>query len=160
MMTAQQKHSKSETLRGMFLFQRGIFENALDGLSDVAALKRISDTSNHMNWLLGHIVHCRFMLAGIVGIRESNPFGNTYWSGIEEKAYPNVSEVVLQMNSISEKLMAKLASLSDEALDATLGPDQPVLGDVISFFSYHEAYHLGQVGMVRKLVGLGSLKSN
>jgi uncharacterized damage-inducible protein DinB len=159
-MVAQQTHVKAETFSGMFQFQHGIFENALDNLSDAIALKSLPGTSNHMNWLLGHIVHCRFMLSGMIGLQQSNPFGNMYWSAVAEAPYPTVEEIARQMTEISKSMTDKIGELSDDELMARANEQTPSLNDIISFFAYHEAYHLGQIGLVRKGVGLGTLKSN
>lgn len=159
-MIEQQTHAKAETFVGMFQFQQGIFENALDNLSDGIALTCIPGIKNHMNWLLGHIVHCRFMLSGMIGLQKSNPFGDTYWTAVAETPYPNIEEIARQMTEISKSITNKIGELSDDDLMARSGKGEPNLNDVISFFAYHEAYHLGQIGLVRKGVGLGTLKSN
>ena len=159
-MKEQKTHSKAEAFSGMFRFQECIFNNALENLTEDLALRRASNNSNHMNWLLGHVLHCRFMLAGMIGLSEINPFGKTYWTAIDDKPYPPVNEISGQLRLISKKLIEKLSSIPDEEMDAKPGVDQSSLADIISFFAYHEAYHLGQIGIVRKMIGLSALKSS
>ena len=158
-MTEQQTQTKADFLAGMFRFQHGIFENALDSLSDDIALKTLQGTKNHMNWLLGHIVHCRYMLSGMIGNGRPNPFGDLYWKGVADVSYPTVAEIAAQMTEVTKLLMEQFAVLSDEDIVVQKN-DETSLSDIISFFAYHEAYHLGQIGMIRKGVGLGTLKSN
>ncbi|GJM34717.1 MAG: hypothetical protein DHS20C18_37180 [Saprospiraceae bacterium] len=159
-MTEKISNSKAETFIGMFQFQGGIFHNALENLEQEDALKRPSENSNHINWLLGHIVHCRYMLANMLGVKAENPFGKTFWTAIENKDYPTIKEVVSQFPEISNKLLDKISSIGNEAFDAKPSPDQPSTADLVSFFIYHEAYHIGQIGYARKLIGLEAMKSH
>jgi uncharacterized damage-inducible protein DinB len=156
----KQKNSKAEVFCGMFQFQGGIYNNALEGLSEKDALGRVLEKSNHTNWLLGHVLHCRYMLANMLGVQESNPFGKIYWGKMDEKNFPSFAEVTKHFPVISIKLIEKLSSLTDTELDAKPTADKPSLTEIISFFVYHEAYHIGQIGLTRKLIGLEPLKSN
>jgi uncharacterized damage-inducible protein DinB len=159
-MTDLKKLSQAKTFIGMLQFQARILNNVFDNLPEEAALKRVSSNANHINWLAGHILHCRFMLAGMIGINETNPFGQTYWLAIDDKAYPGVKEIAAQIPHISEQLIEKLSSLSDDEMDTRPSGNKQSLGEIIAFFVYHESYHLGQIGIVRKIIGLGALKSS
>ncbi|MDN5205573.1 DinB family protein [Fulvivirgaceae bacterium BMA10] len=151
---------KGTTYSGLFQMQGEIFNNAFDKLSDKLALSRASDNSNHINWLLGHVLHCRFMLANMIGLQEVNPLGDQYFKAIEHKDYPGIDEIRQHWPQISEKLLNKISSMSNEDLDTRPAENKPSLSDIISFFIYHEAYHLGQIGIVRKIIGMEALKSN
>jgi uncharacterized damage-inducible protein DinB len=154
----EQKTTKAETFKHMFQFQMGIFNNALENLDDKKALIRMTNNTNHMNWLLGHILHCRYMLLNMLGNNEQNPFGQLYWTAIEDKPYPKIQEVISLMPGISQRLDATLSSLNDEKIEQE-NEDKSSLEGTLVFFAYHEAYHLGQLGLLRKAVGLGALKS-
>jgi len=144
----------------MFKFQGGIYQNALEDLTEELALKRPSNKSNHANWLLGHILHCRYMLANMIGAKAENPFDEVYCDAIENGDYPTVEKVFAQFPIISEKVLDRLSGLTDSELDAKPAHDKPALADIVSFFVYHEAYHIGQLGYVRKLIGLAPMKSH
>ncbi len=159
-MIEQNTKVKAELFATFFQYQAGIFQNALMELTEENVLKRPSDRSNHINWILGHILHCRYMLAGRLGLDVESPFGDTYWKAIEDKKYPKMEEVVNDFPKISEKLIQQIKSKSDEELDHRAAQDQPSLADMLSFFSYHEAYHLGQIGYARKIIGLEAMKSH
>lgn len=154
------ENKKAGVYTTMFRFQEGIFNNAFDALTQEDALKRPSPYTNHINWLLGHILHCRYMLASMIGVQEENPFGTVYWDPITQKQYPSLDRILAEFPLISEKLLSKLAAFTDGELDARPAPDKPSLTEIISFFSYHEAYHIGQIGYVRKYIGMEPLKSN
>ncbi len=159
-MIDQKSQAKAETFSNMFQFQGGIFHNALDNLSEQDALIRPTPHSNHINWLLGHVLHCRFMLGNMLGVKVENPFGETYLKAIEDKTYPSVEEIVEEFPKISEKLIAKIASMTNDELDARPAPDKPSMTEMVSFFVYHEAYHIGQIGYARKAIGLKAMKSH
>ncbi len=153
-------NKKAGVYTAMFRFQEGIFNNAFDNLTPEDALERPSGRSNHLNWLLGHILHCRYMLAALVGVQEQNPFGALFWDPITDVEYPSMEDIRATFPVISEKLLSKLVAFTDEELDAKPVQGQPSLSEIISFFTYHEAYHIGQLGYVRKFIGMGPLKSN
>jgi len=159
-MIDQKSQAKAETFSNMFQFQGGIFHNALENLTEEDALKKPYEHSNHINWLLGHILHCRFMLGNMLGMKADNPFGEIYWTAIEDKAYPSVEEIVKEFPKISEKVIAKIASMTNDELDARPAPDKPSMTEMVSFFVYHEAYHIGQIGYARKAIGLKAMKSH
>ncbi len=153
-------HTKAETFTKMFQFQEGIYNNAFSDLTDEVALERPSKRSNHMNWLLGHILHCRFMLGNMIGIEAKNPFGNVYWDAIEDSAYPSIKEMLAEFPQISKKLEERLSHMTDDELNSKPNPDRPAPAELVSFFVYHEAYHLGQLGYARKIIGMEPLKSH
>ena len=155
-----QTATKADLYDSMFRFQEGIYQNALLGMTEEQALCRPSDKSNHINWLMGHILHCRFMLTNMLGVKAENPFGNRYWSAIDEQEYPALEKVTGLLPAITATLTKKLTSLSDEEFDARPASDKPSVSDIVSFFVYHEAYHLGQIGYARKIIGLDPLQSS
>jgi len=159
-MKAAKNNLKGDTFSGMFQFQSGIYDNAQVDLTEEVALKKASQNSNTINWLLGHILHCRFMLAKMIGVKVENPFGETYWGPLQDKKYPKVKEVVSHFPAVSKKLTSRISSMTNEELDARPAEGQPSLADIISFFAYHEAYHLGQIGFARRAIGLEAMKSN
>jgi hypothetical protein len=159
-MKTQEANVKSELFCHMLEYQGGIFQNAFDNLTDEFALIRPSERSNHSNWLLGHIVHCRFMLAGMIGLEVKNPHEEIYWQAIDNIAYPSIERLNADFKNISSLLINEIGNLTDESLEDNSVAHQPPLAEWISFFAYHEAYHLGQIGYLRKLIGMESLKSN
>lgn len=142
----------------MYRLQERLFNNVTDSMvgNDGA---RPNEQTNHAAWLAGHLVSTRFMLANIFGIEEKEPhpalFGNG--KGIDADAtYPPVSESVASWNAINEKLNPALENVSDEMMAADGPAPVPMgktMGDFLAFIAHHEAYHLGQLGMLRKYFG-------
>ena len=71
--------------------------------------------------------------------------------------YPDMAELQGAWNEISAQLFPALEQATDEDLDRKLDYELPhgentVRGAVV-FFTYHEAWHLGQIAFVRKSTG-------
>lgn len=145
----------------MLNMQAGIFNNAFDGINDKDALKRPNDQVNHINWLLGHLTTCRYMLLNLIGGNASDPNFNIYFKAIaDETKYPALKEIREHWEKVSSVLIEKIESISEEEMETEIPGKGGRPKDFISFFTYHEAYHLGQVGYARKFLALPVLKSN
>lgn len=157
MQTALQ--STGQILAGQFQLQNGIFQNALDKIDDEMALQRPSEQVNHINWLLGHLVTCRYMLANNIGLKIEDPNGKLYFSPITDGPYPKIAEVVSLWKEIGPALLDYMSALSPDELLADLG-NGATKKDIIQFFAYHEAYHLGQIGFACKQLTGEAVKSH
>ena len=64
-------------------FNTGVIINAIDGLDDETAMKKISDNANNANWVLGHLVTSRYVLLGLAGVcMEFTSWGKLYGRGV------------------------------------------------------------------------------
>ena len=156
---------QTQTLTGsayidMFNMQGGIFNNAFDGIKDKDALKRPNDQVNHLNWLLGHIATCRYMLLNLLGGKEADQYFNIYFKALStDTNYPAIAEVKSNFDNATKLLIQKIESIAEEEMETQIPGKGGRPKDFISFFIYHEAYHLGQIGYARKFLGLPVLKS-
>ena len=158
-MNSIQTISVGEVLAGQFQLQNGIFQNALDQLDDALALQRPHPNSNHLNWLVGHLVTCRYMLANHIGLALADPNDKLYFSPIHDGPYPTLKTLTGEWAAISSPLIDFISSLAAEELCADLG-NGASKKDLIQFFAYHEAYHLGQMGYARKQLTGQAMKSH
>jgi hypothetical protein len=122
--------------------------------------------ANHAAWLAGHLVSTRYMLANVSGLQlaEPNPelFGNG--KGLEVTAtYPGLASVASQWEEISHKLTQHLKGLNSKSLTQKAPfptPAGETLADFVTFLVHHEAYHLGQLGILRRYFGKEAMKYN
>lgn len=136
--------------------QTHFFTKALEGIKEDDRQKTLTDDTNHLAWLAGHIVSCRFMLAQMMGLQVSEPYPTLFANlkGIDLKVgYPPLQSLQKDWPAISEKLTQKLGELSDEALLGKAPMGDGSLMDIVVFFAHHEAYHIGQLGFLRKCLG-------
>lgn len=133
---------------------------ALKDITEDEAFTRPSGQANSLHFILGHITSLRYYIAGLLGNEEEPPWGTMFDMGAEIKerqAYPPFSELVEKWNAITPMMIELLSAATEEKLGEP-GPFQPPSGEktvlgVISFLCWHEAYHVGQAGYVRKLLG-------
>lgn len=144
----------------MVKLQTRLFSNTIAGVSDENGDDRLTDHTNHLKWLTGHLVSTRYMLANIAGIEAAEPYPELFakGKGIETDAnYPSLNELSRDWESISAQLLEKLQAMDEDALNTTPPIQVPVedqtMRGMMTFFLHHEAYHIGQMGYLRKYHG-------
>ncbi len=142
----------------LFEVHTRVFSNAIDGL-EAYSRKRPNEFTNHVAWLAGHLTSTRYMLATVIGqdVQEPHPDFFAQGKGIDTALnYPSLEETAGYWNEISPKLIGALKELPDVVLSAD-APFPVPLGNkmdvFIGFFVHHEAYHIGQLGLLRKFFG-------
>ncbi len=154
----------SQTLTIQFGYTTFVFGAANKGLSDEYALKQPSPGGNCLNWVVGHVVHSRAGALQIMG--QKPPFAVEKYSRYERGSKPvagtegtiPLSEMVTDFAATEAGLAAGLASLTNEMLaaKAPFSPgDNPkeTVGSLLAGLVFHEGYHLGQAGLLRRLAG-------
>ena len=75
-------------------------------------------------------------------------------------AYPTRGEIETRFGETHESMRAAFKTLTADALAAAAPVSfagARTLADLLAFFAFHEAYHMGQVGYIRKQLGHSSL---
>lgn len=141
-----------------------LFEKAIDGLDREDLLTAVGPDCNPMIWILAHLTYTRCLLVNLLGAKLELPWEDRFGAGrkIEDPdEYPEAGEVVAIWKEVSEQLTTQLKQLSFEDLSKPSPYDFPVpdksLRGAINFLAYHEAYHIGQLGYLRKWLGKGQL---
>ncbi len=141
-----------------------LFFNALEGVDDEMANRRILEEVNPIIFIACHMMEARFALAGLVGSEAEAPYREfldvTDISLIRE--YPPLEGVLQAWEEISEPLEVLLPTATEETLTASTSFPYPVddtsaLGG-IAFLLQHEAYHIGQLGLLRRALGLEAMR--
>ena len=155
----------SESITGQFQLQTRLFSNALVNL-EADCTTRPSDTTNHLAWLAGHLVSTRVMLVNLLGGSARDPHPDIFGKGkgIDESlAYPSLKRSMADWEAVAPLLTEALKKVDDKVLAAKAPFPTPMgekLGEVIAFFAHHEAYHIGQMGILRKYFGKEAMKYN
>lgn len=140
-----------------------MFKNALDGISEEAALKRIDNNTNHVVWMAGNLVNCRYWIGSLLGIQEKDPNEELFKEAKaldESFDYPTLEALKKNFAAISPKVYQKLVSATDEELDKAFSFGMNVsfvpenVLNMIGMCIGREDYLLGQIGLMRKLLGL------
>lgn len=155
----------SQLIEGQFEMQTRLFSNALENLG-TDQTTRPTNSTNHLAWLAGHLVSTRYMLLGLLGGTADEPHPELYAQGkaIDESLpYPTLEQSIADWNEVTPSFMEALSNVNEETLSAKAPFPVPLgekIGEVVAFFAHHEAYHIGQMGILRKYFGKEAMKYN
>ncbi|MGH7510507.1 MAG: DinB family protein [Gemmatimonadales bacterium] len=141
-----------------------VLERNLSELSDQESLTAPEKGGNCLNWVLGHLVRSRLM--ALQGLGQEAPFPledfNAYddRGGVpfgRETALP-LAELKRRFKATQEPLVRGLAGMSPETMAkpapfSPTGDPNETMGSLLVAFTFHEAYHVGQTGLLRRVVG-------
>jgi len=135
----------------------------LDGVSQEESLESPQPGGNCLNWVVGHLVASRNDLLETLGQERlwDKKRDELYKRGSEpmtaENARP-LSELIDALKSSHAAVVAGLAAVTPERMAEPApfspggNPDETV-GSLLAVFAFHEAYHVGQTGVLRRVAG-------
>jgi len=157
----------AQHLAGIFRFGTAMMERALSGMDRKALLTRLAPGTNPVLWLAGHATATRFRLAASIGAPvPAFPWPEVFGKSstmVQDSDYPEPAEVQAQWNLVSRALVGRLESMSDAEFAAPAPEGFPpidaagTLAGFLALSAYHEGYHMGQISLVRKALGLPSV---
>jgi hypothetical protein len=124
--------------------QTRLFKNVVADIKEEDAKKQFTPDTNHTAWLAGHTVSTRYDIGKMFGVQASEPYPELFaqGKGIQAGAtYPSISDLTKDWDSISDKVITKLNTLTDSELSAPLPFKLPI------------ADTIGQLGLLRRLNG-------
>ena len=116
-----------------------------------------------MLWIAGHVVQTRAQLLGLLGEPFDTGWGERFDRGAvigEAEGYPSRDEIERVMREVSQRLQAKLAALDDARRAQPPSIDlhgATTVADQVAGFAFHDSYHVGQMGYIRKALGYPAL---
>lgn len=163
-MSVGQKTANLDALITQLGFTRFVIAKNTEGLTHSDSLVQPGPGGNCLNWVLGHIVASRSGLLELLGREPIWDAGKKerYETGSPPMTDPEPAipfEMILEdFERCQEPLVAGLRQLSPERL-AEKAPFSPTndrnetVGSLVTGFVFHEAYHAGQTGILRRLIG-------
>jgi hypothetical protein len=157
------KSKKLEIIIPAFRMHSQSFFNALDGITEEAALERNNGKTNHVVWMAGNLVNCRYWYMNLLGMDEKDPNEELFKEARaldENLDYPTLEQLKKNFREISPKVYQKLLAATDEQLskEYSFGMNIPFVPEnvlnMIGMCIGREDYLLGQIGLMRKLLGL------
>ncbi len=151
-------------LAKMFEFSYSAIKRNLDDLSHEDTLVQPDSGGNCLNWVLGHVVVARNMVLMLAGVTPALTGENVaiYQRGSSPQRtehFLDLATLRSMLDDSQRQLIPALAVLSEGALTRPV-PDQykrPPLtgsvGDALIRMHYHEGYHNGQIGLLRRMAG-------
>lgn len=144
-----------------------MFNNMLADINEEDAQKRIDNKTNHVTWMVGNLVNCRYWLANILGIADTDPHEELFKDAkaLDVNAqYPTLEELKKEWHKISPALYKKLLSVEDTELHEPypFGMDISFVEEnklnVAGMCLDRESYLFGQLGLMRKILGYEGVK--
>lgn len=152
-------------LANLLAWNTQIYSNLLAGITEAQANTRYNPETNTFKWIAGHIVADRYWAANKMGIKVQPPawvkgfYTEDPQDGSSE-AVP-LSEMLAHFTALSEPFVAGIKAKTEAELLAegyyeySFGAN--LLVHNAAFSAHHETYHLGQLALLRKLAGMGSV---
>jgi uncharacterized damage-inducible protein DinB len=149
------------TLIDLFKNNHDIIHLQLKDISQAESLLQPPFQGNCMNWVIGHIltVHetCLSLLGlpGIMTDTEKAAYGYGSEPIVEPTRAGDLISMLERLDKSLKIIITKLGELTEAELDRQVqiwrGPLP--LAEAIAFMLWHEAYHTGQLELLRQLAG-------
>lgn len=139
-----------------------LFMGGVATLDDADARRIVADNTNPVIWLAGHLLNSRKYLLGLFGDERELTWEMKFRDKYDPSTdYPPMSELVDTWTSISDALHAKIKQADDEQLAREITWDLPngdkTVRGALLFYSFHEAWHLGQIAYALRGMGKDGL---
>ena len=154
----------NKLLLTQFDLHNRLFNNVLDGFSEEETNQRLNGNAeiNHVKYLAGHLLNSQFGLAKAAGINVQVKWNELFAVMGQSEAkdnfpYPTIEEIKVEWSKLHLPLRKALEDLSPEKLNNT--PPAPFdqvassVGELWAFINHHIAYHIGQIGILRRGFG-------
>lgn len=156
--------SLARTLSIQYQFSASAFRTNVKDVSHEESLQTPGEAGNCMNWIVGHIVSSRNGILAQLGLPPIRPAEQmTHYvrgsarltAGDDAIAF---DELLSDFDKAQDKIVDALERTKPEQLAAPLPADaNPFqvdnVGEMLATLAFHENYHVGQLGVVRRLIG-------
>ena len=141
-----------------------ILDTSISDLSEADARVRGRDGSGpSVAWTLGHLCHHKLRVLALLGDARVDPFADAFGhtAATDGTGYPPLAELASTFALLHTDVCTALAASADR-LEAPL-PSEGVhrqerkIIDVVLFLAWHEAYHIGAIGALRKSFGRAAI---
>ncbi len=140
------------------------FHKNTDGVSHAKSLVQPHPGGNCLNWVVGHLAGSRDKLRGVLGLEptlgaEENPVYARSAEPLTDAANAApFDELTAAFARDQDDLAAALGKLTPEQLaaPAPFSPGnnpQETVATLLAGLVFHEAYHIGQTGVLRRIAG-------
>jgi DNA-binding transcriptional ArsR family regulator/uncharacterized damage-inducible protein DinB len=163
---AEDRQRMREMLVRMYALAHGALHMNLEGITHPESLVQPQPDGNCIQWVVAHVVATRDQLSRLIGAEPVLPpaLGKRFMRPAAALTDPAearpFAEWVADLDRSQERITAALAVFPTDRLaepfDGARLPGRPgTLAEALAFFHFHESYHVGQVGLLRRLVGRG-----
>lgn len=152
-----------DTFRHQARMIRAVVGMNLDGVTQEESLVQPREHGNCANWVLGHLAYTYNRTLPLLGQEPvTNPDLARYERGsppiVDASEALDIGELLAAWNAVADCMDAGLAQLDPDTLE-TAAPFSPsnnpneTVRSLISTVLFHQAYHAGQTGLLRRIAG-------
>jgi hypothetical protein len=153
--------SSLSAIASRFRFNEQVVDRVAAGFTAADWTRRLEGGTSHAYWILGHLVASRRSLLRNLGKElEVAPWEVTFGRGSRPGqlyAGPAPRELIAELKAAGELLEQHLAAMTPEAAAAPyvrkMSDGSTTREGATRFMCWHETYHLGQLGILRKACG-------
>jgi uncharacterized damage-inducible protein DinB len=140
---------------------RDLLRRNVGDVTHEESLRSFQPGGNGLNWTLGHLVATRgSFLAGLGGepvwtAEDAGPYDRHSPPLTDPARAKPLAAIWKAYDETQVRLERALEGLTPERLKAPTPPGFPfkTVGEVVAFLGFHDAYHTGQTGIIRRLLG-------
>jgi hypothetical protein len=144
---------------------------ALEGVTQEQSLRSATPDGSHILWLAGHLAwtYDWLVVQGSAGQPSMLPDGWTKQFSFGTKPSPNAddylpfAEVAALFEKVARTSLEHFQTWTDDMLDRDLPAEHPgknffrTYRGCLSDLCFHDAYHIGQIGILRRVAGASSM---
>ncbi len=148
-----------------FAMTCGVLNRNVDGITHAESLQPAPGGGSNLNWVLGHVLHTRNLMTGMLGVDPviDPALVKRYDRGTQPPT-PDCDDaidfgvLVKALNESQDDFLAALDTVKPERLGrpAPFSPREDpseTIGSLLAILAFHEAYHAGQTGSLRRALG-------
>jgi hypothetical protein len=143
-----------------------LFNNVIVDISEEESNIRLVPSINNIKWLAGHLVWVQTNLGRMCGVLIEIVWIDHYNTQLSqppgpEIKVPSLKEIKDAWNRYSAEIRNGLDNLSDEALNSPIEFPIPLFKTqegLWTFINHHQAYTIGQIGILRRALGKEAMK--
>jgi hypothetical protein len=165
--------SAKKVLLDQFDLHNLLYNNVIADISDAESNKCVADPMNGVKWLAGHLLWAQHNLANIAGVKLDLPWRDHFHTkqggspedfNAPKSELPTLQQVKDKWNEFALLIRTGLENLPDEALNTVIEVKHPIapfdntLAGLWAFINHHQAYTIGQIGILRRGLGKEAMK--
>jgi hypothetical protein len=142
----------------LYGLSNGILATGIGDLSNEDGRRRSRGGAGPSNaWTIGHLCHYKIKVLQLLGQSRDNAFASTFEhaAATDGAGYPPLADLAGTFATLNGELCTALAS--SDRLEAPMPGaglhDEKRIVDTVLFLAWHEAYHIGGIGAIRREQG-------
>jgi hypothetical protein len=156
--------SDADVFRNQARMTHQVVRMNVDGITQEDSLVQPDPAGNCLNWVVGHLLCIYNQSLGLLG--QERVMDEAALKRYERGSPPirdaaealDLSQMMTSWDETSRRVDAGLASLTPDALDQPVpvsptGNPNETVRSLVSTVMFHQAYHAGQTGILRRIAG-------